>query len=324
MTISYTLYLATDAKPEEATEALRPLVENPDVDTASQQLPSGMSWIPDGPVSITARPLNWRRGDAEADGVAAKLGVDFDLIAEESFEAKPVMLRDLLAILDRLPGDAVFHDVAGDIVLRRLAGKLELNLSCSFWTPELIALMPGTYTSRPFIRASFHAGLDPPWTSMDPVRLGRVPADPGAADRFVTVESDDGPLLRVDLYGKGDIYEEARFWTNLVAIGWGDHVYLVNVYTRKASTFDLGVYFQQLYPTQGCLLAASGRQVFGFAHDGSLLWRSDIVGLDGVIVERVEGDVIHGEGECDPPDGWRPFSLNLWTGQRLGAEGSDS
>lgn len=319
----YTLYLATDAAPAATTEALRPLVESHEADTSSEEESPGVSCIADSPVTITAWSVGWRPADGERYGFAAKLGVDFNLIDEQSVEAKPIMLRDLLALLDTLHGDAVFLDLADNIVLHRVGEKLELNLSCSFWTPELIALVPGTH-NQAFRRAAFHAALGPTWTAMEPVRLGRVPAVPGTADRFVTVESDKGRLLRVDLYGRGDAFEDARVWSDFVVIGWGDHVYLVNVRTRQASTFDLEVYFQRMRPTGDRLLVTSGQRMFCFTPDGALLWRSDIVGIDGVSIDRVEGNVIHSSGEWDPPDGWRPFSLDLRTGQRLGAEESGS
>lgn len=42
---------------------------------------------------------------------------------------------------------------------------------------------------------------------------------------------------------------------------------------------------------------------------------NDDLGLEGVIVNSVEDGIVRGEGEWDPPGGWRPFSLRLDTGQ---------
>ena len=147
MTINYTLYLATDAKPTDATEAVRPLIDKIVIDASQGKLPPGTSWIPDGAVSITAWTLDFLPGIAEENGIAAKLAVDFQLIVEETVEAKPIMVRDLLAILDKLPGDAVFHDVGDLVLLRRRGARLELNLSYTFWTPELRKLVQWPYES---------------------------------------------------------------------------------------------------------------------------------------------------------------------------------
>jgi len=38
------------------------------------------------------------------------------------------------------------------------------------------------------------------------------------------------------------------------------------------------------------------------------------LGIDGIIVASTSDGVISGEGEWDPPGGWRPFRLSLATG----------
>ena len=169
-------------------------------------------------------------------------------------------------------------------------------------------------------RATFRAFLDPPWTSIEPLRLGCVPKGLGAADRFVTVESGQGPLLRVDLYKDTDecfTFEDVRLWSSFVVIGWGHRIYLVTPHPRKVSAFDLGSYFGHMYEAENYLLVASAEHLFCIERDGSLGWQSTSLGVDGVIVDRVEGDVVQGQGELDPPGGWRPFSVSLRSGQIL-------
>jgi hypothetical protein len=137
-------------------------------------------------------------------------------------------------------------------------------------------------------------------------------------DRFVVVESSEGPLLRVDLYGSGDecfAFEEVCLWSGFVVIGWGHRVYLVELRTRAVSSFDLGRYFGHLYPAAQYLLVASAECLFRIEPDGSLLWRTDVLGIDGVVVDQVADGVIRGQGEWDPPGGWRPFRVCLNTGQ---------
>jgi hypothetical protein len=43
--------------------------------------------------------------------------------------------------------------------------------------------------------------------------------------------------------------------------------------------------------------------------DRSIRWQSDILAIDGVVVSHVGPPVIRGEGEWDPPGGWRDFAL---------------
>jgi hypothetical protein len=169
-------------------------------------------------------------------------------------------------------------------------------------------------------RAVFLSSLDAPWTRLEPIRLGRVPTGPATADRFVTLEADRGPLLRVDLYASTNecfAFEEVRVWCDFVVIGWGHHLYLVNPQSRKVSALDLGSYFGHFYPAEECLLVASAERLSRIEPSGSLLWRSDPLGIDGVIVDQIRDGIIKGEGEWDPPGGWRPFRVRLSTGQLL-------
>lgn len=46
-------------------------------------------------------------------------------------------------------------------------------------------------------------------------------------------------------------------------------------------------------------------------------WENRGLGIDGVLVHEISGDVIAGEGEWDPPGGWKPFRVRLNTGQNL-------
>jgi hypothetical protein len=155
---------------------------------------------------------------------------------------------------------------------------------------------------------------------MEPVRLGQVPPGRGTPDRFVVVESDDGPLLRVDLYRPSDecfAFEEVCLWSGFVVIGWGHQLSMVDLLTRAVLSVDLASYFGHMYPVEQYLLVASAESLFRIESDGSVLWRSDALGIDGVVVDQVAEGIVRGQGEWDPPGGWRPFEVNLGTGQRV-------
>ena len=53
--------------------------------------------------------------------------------------------------------------------------------------------------------------------------------------------------------------------------------------------------------------------------DGRVLWESDIVGIDGVVLDSAEPPIIKGAGEWDPPGDWRPFALSADSGQLVRA-----
>jgi hypothetical protein len=167
------------------------------------------------------------------------------------------------------------------------------------------------------MRATLHDSLGEPWTRLEPVRLGGVPSGLGTPDRFVAVESDQGPVLRVDLFRAAEecfAFAEVCVWSGRVVIGWGERLYIVTPGSRAVSAIDLDGYFGHLYSEEGYLLVASAERLYRIAGDGSFAWRSAPVGVDGVLVDRVADGVICGHGEWDPPGGWVPFQLDLESG----------
>ena len=65
------------------------------------------------------------------------------------------------------------------------------------------------------------------------------------------------------------------------------------------------------------LFATSASQVYRLTDDGAVKWISKQVGIDGVVLQRIVENRLHGSGEWDPPDGWASFVLDLDTGQSM-------
>ncbi len=174
-------------------------------------------------------------------------------------------------------------------------------------------------------KTEFRTAIDPPWTRLEPIRIGRVPAGIPTPDEFLLAESDDGDMLRLDLYVSPDedfystryFPNRACFWQGGIALAWGHGCYRVDCRTRNVSWIELGTYCGNLYPLADRLLVASAERLFCVAGDGTLLWQSCELGIDGVIVDLVADGVIRGRGEWDPPDGWHPFLLDLTSGERV-------
>lgn len=164
------------------------------------------------------------------------------------------------------------------------------------------------------ITAEMHGMVEAPWLEAPIVRVGDVPSHLPTPDVYVTVPDDDQPLLRVDVYAKVPFsFREVIVWEGWIVIGFGYDLHLVRPEGGSTKSVSLGFYFQHLYPTGDRLLVASGENVFCLSSDGGIAWVKD-VGLDGVIIDRVEDDVVCGQGEWDPPGGWKPFQVSLTTG----------
>jgi hypothetical protein len=134
----------------------------------------------------------------------------------------------------------------------------------------------------------------------------------------VTLADGGRLVLRVDVYKGGPqccAFEDAILWRGNLIIGFGSWVHAIPVATRKAISFDVDPYFGHIYPTADYLLIASGVSLYRMEPDCSLLWESPRLGIDGVVVHEAGPQSVRGDGEWDPPGGWRPFLLSANDGK---------
>jgi hypothetical protein len=169
--------------------------------------------------------------------------------------------------------------------------------------------------------------VDNPWLDAPVVTVGMAPPNTPTPDASITVSEDGEPLLRIDAYlGPEEFacFREAIHWRSWIVVGFGHHVHLVNLGGSDTRSFDLGSYFGHLYPLDDFLLAASGENLSSITSDGALTWKSEQLGLDGVIVNDVDNGVVFGQGEWNPPGGWEQFQVSLATGALIGLENSSA
>ena len=154
--------------------------------------------------------------------------------------------------------------------------------------------------------------IEAEWSLVKPVRVGCVPATLRTPDLHVTVTRDGVPTLRVDIYAYGPdcfAFREALVWRENLVVGFGSHVHAISLANRSTVTVPLDAYFGHLYATSEYLLIASGERLFRMDPDRSVLWRSDLLAIDGVVVQDTGPPVVRGEAERDPPGGWEPFAV---------------
>jgi hypothetical protein len=169
------------------------------------------------------------------------------------------------------------------------------------------------------ITASFKKFADPPWNHVKPLRVGPIPTGFGTPNAYVLVENDGRPFVRVAVYGDEDCYafEEIIIWRDFVVIGFGSRAHMVNCQSQDTITFELDSYFGHFYPGANWLIIASGERLRLIDPSGSLAWKTEMLGLDGVIIDSIEDSFIRGQGEWDPPGGWQPFQVRLDTGEKI-------
>lgn len=167
------------------------------------------------------------------------------------------------------------------------------------------------------MRVTLQTTINASWTDLAPVRVGKVPDGLGTPDVYALVLADGEPFLRIDLYAPSEecfAFQEAIAWRDFIVIGYGSRVYLIAQRNRQARTYLLEGYFGYLYPAEDLLFVASATNLLCLDGEGTLLWTSEPLGVDGVIVDSIESDSISGRGEWDPPGGWQAFQINAHTG----------
>lgn len=179
---------------------------------------------------------------------------------------------------------------------------------------------------QPMQNLDLHHDFDQAWATYRRIPVGRqgrrvdyyIPlAQPGLSPLLVTVRvvpgEDDGV----------EAFDCAMLWAARVIVGIGQRVYFVSVSTPHVASHRLGDgancdYFGHFYAYAEFLLVASGRHLTRFDKEAQRVWHTPPLAVDGVLVERVEGDAIYGQGDQAPPGGWRPFVVALESGAVLG------
>lgn len=143
----------------------------------------------------------------------------------------------------------------------------------------------------------------------------------------VGINGDDGRRLRIDIAADADCvcFRDTRLIESIAYIGYGSPLFVIDVSSRHCASHAMRGYFGQLYAADDLahsgentpVLACSAADVSAFDEAGKLIWKSGQVGIDGVVLHKVSAGVLHGEGEWDPPGGWRPFTLSLDSGDAI-------
>ena len=160
-----------------------------------------------------------------------------------------------------------------------------------------------------------------PWLPTKRLSLGQRRQGVGTPASYVCVSDADRPFLVIELSFKQDesyCFSETLEWAGHIAIGWGHCVYIIDPYSAKeCASISLDGYFGSFHATTDRLLVASASRVLCILTNLSIAWKSPEVGIDGVVISGIEGSLIAGKGEWDPPGGWKDFKLDIRTGAQL-------
>lgn len=164
----------------------------------------------------------------------------------------------------------------------------------------------------------FRETIDPFWLSVPRTVVGKKSLSYRTPDIYVTLADNDNPLLRVDIYADSYIcFQEALIWNNSLCIGYGEQVYLISLSTQIVTTIECRGYFGHLYHNSDYLLIASAENLICIDSNSELLWESEKIGIDGVVVHHFDENTVYAEGQYDPPNGWDEFKIDAHTGAKI-------
>ena len=166
--------------------------------------------------------------------------------------------------------------------------------------------------------------------------------DEGQYDRIIAVGGDgadtavatsiaifdiEGLRTRVNVLSSAgaSCFQDVRCVGSLVFIGFGQYVFILDMKAGVVVSHRLDGYFGHMYdggdfenlPTKFSVLVTSASEALAFSRTGELLWVRENLGIDGVLLYAADSTQIDGEGEWDPPDGWRKFSVSADSGTVL-------
>lgn len=143
----------------------------------------------------------------------------------------------------------------------------------------------------------------------------------------VAIFDDEGQRTRVDVLSNAgaSCSQDVRCVGSLVFIGFGRYVFVLDAKAGEVIGHRLDGYFGRMYddsdfgnlPTKFSVLVTSASEALAFSTTGEVLWVQENLGIDGVLLHAADSRQFDGEGEWDPPGGWRKFSVLADTGAVL-------
>ncbi len=113
-------------------------------------------------------------------------------------------------------------------------------------------------------------------------------------------------------------FKEAAIEDSLLLVGHEGHFYLYDLKAKRTlRVLKMNGYFGHLYIDNNYLFVADAEGLFCIHKTGETIWHNNNLGIDGVIIQTFAENKIYGNGEWDPPGGWRDFVLDKKTGKTI-------
>jgi hypothetical protein len=136
----------------------------------------------------------------------------------------------------------------------------------------------------------------------------------------LTIYKNEIPIIKLEFqytYFSSSKLEAKKF-NNFIAVGISGFFYLYDLSTETINLFiDFNGYVGDLFISENHLLISYQSGMYCLYKYGQIKWHNNDIGIDGVLITKVENGKIYGSEQLDPPDGWFDFILDFETGNKI-------
>lgn len=173
------------------------------------------------------------------------------------------------------------------------------------------------------VKAEFIDSSAKGWHEAVRIKIGKRSSF-ASQQRSLGIYQDNKKKFILDIHACDEYtcFESIKVVEQFVVVGFGESVCFFNVVDVSYKLVKMDGYFGELYTPDEYdlkndafqLLIASASHLHHFSSCGEQIWKSSVLGVDGVVVHDVCSGKIRVAGEWDPPDGWEECELNLENG----------
>ena len=137
--------------------------------------------------------------------------------------------------------------------------------------------------------------------------------------KIYSIDRDGIPYLEIEISPESwNPFNAECFFQQFFCIGNGDEVCFINLQTKEVKTVLCDLYLGYFYVCKDKLFVASASRLLCFNSDCELLWQTEKLAVDGLLVDQFSEDSISVSCEIDPPDHWIKYRLSIDDGSLLG------
>ena len=112
----------------------------------------------------------------------------------------------------------------------------------------------------------------------------------------------------------GSFFTGHSFYNDFIAICIEDYLYLFNRVSEQCIMHKLNGFFDFFYPLDDSILIGTDTHLVKINPTGEIDWVSNKLAMEKLSIKTIEDNIILGAGNWGKPDGWKSFSLSLYSG----------